>query len=173
LREPRSSLRRANLALLTRCDLVEPAVVAELRREVERWAPGLPIATSEHRPATWLDSARRQRALEEVKGRPVAAFCGIGNPGSFRQTLGRLGLEVVAWRTFPDHHRYDRNDIEDLRRWARELSTDAIVATTQKDLVKIRLERLGDHELWALQIQLHITSGKETLEQMLQSVIRI
>ena len=37
--------------------------------------------------------------------------------------------------------------------------------TTQKDLVKIRLDRLGERELWALQIQLQMTSGQDALEE--------
>ena len=78
---------------------------------------------------------------------------------------------MVAWRTFPDHHPYGREDIEELRRWAREQPADAVLVTTQKDLVKLRLDRLGERELWALHIQLHVTSGQDALEAVLTKVI--
>src|SRR5262249_41103296 len=156
----RSGLCRAGLVLLTRCDLVAPERVAELVREIETWAPGVPIAHSEHRPAQWRSSRGTTLALEALAGRPIAAFCGLGHPEAFRRSLVRLGLDVVAWRTFPDHHAYHREDIDDLRRWAREQPANTALATTQKDLVKIRLERLGDRELWALQIRLHVASGQ-------------
>ena len=53
-------------------------------------------------------------------------------------------VNVVAWRTFADHHAYMRDDIEDLRRWTRAQSPETVLVTTQKDLVKIALDRLGD-----------------------------
>jgi hypothetical protein len=40
-----------------------------------------------------------------------------------------------------------------------------VLVTTQKDLVKIGLDQLGERELWALHIQLHITSGQDALEE--------
>jgi tetraacyldisaccharide 4'-kinase len=169
LRESRGSLRRADVAVLTRCDLVTDEVVQEVRREIGRWAPALPIVESEHRPAGWRNAAGAALDLEGLRGRPVAGFCGLGNPEAFRQSLLRLGLDVVAWRTFPDHHAYDRDDIEDLRGWARELPGTAAVVTTQKDLVKICLDRLGERELWALCIRLHVAKGREVLEEKLLS----
>ena len=82
-------------------------------------------------------------------------------------------MNLTAWRTFPDHHPYSPRDIEELRAWARQLAADTAVVTTQKDLVKIRLDRLGDRELWALQIQLHMTSGQEALEGLLRKTVYV
>jgi hypothetical protein len=45
------------------------------------------------------------------------------------------------------------------------------VATTQKDLVKIRLDRVGDRDLWALQIELHFTAGQDALERLLGNIL--
>ena len=167
LREPPSSLRRADMVILTRCDQVGPGELAKLRARVERTAPAIPIAESNHVPAGWINSSRMRRALEEWRHRPVAAFCGIGNPEAFRRTLTMLGAEPVAFRVFPDHHPYTRNDVEDLRTWARQLATDCVVVTTQKDLVKLRLDRVGDRELWALEIRLQVGAGRNVLEEKL------
>ena len=168
LREPMSGLKRAGAVLLTRCDLVTPAEVQAIKQQVSRHAPNVPTAESTHRPAAWINASRTTAPLESLHGRPVAAFCGLGNPAAFRQSLLNLGLTVVDWRTFPDHHPYSREDIDDLRQWARRQPADAVMATTQKDLVKIRLDRLGDRDLWALQIQLDVHAGAEALESALQ-----
>ena len=101
----------------------------------------------------------------------VAAFCAIGNPDAFRKTLTALGLNVIAWRTYPDHHPYTKDDVESLRDWARQLPEGAAVVTTQKDLVKIRLESLGSRDLWALAIQLQITSGQDAFEALLRKSV--
>ena len=45
------------------------------------------------------------------------------------------------------------------------------MVTTQKDLVKLRLTRLGERELWALRIHLHIDAGREALDQELESLV--
>lgn len=168
LREPVGSLKRAHVAMVTRCDLANPEEVSRIRETVLRIKADLPIVESTHRPAQWRNSRQETAALEALQNRPIAAFCGLGNPEAFRQTLVKLGLNVVAWRTFPDHHAYSRDDVEELRSWARQLAPDAAVVTTQKDLVKLRLDRLGERELWALQIQLQITSGQEAFEALLQ-----
>ncbi len=168
LREPIGSLQRADAVILTRCDLVTAQAVSAIKATVAMIKPEMPIAESTHRPAQWRNASQQTAPLDALKERPIAAFCGLGNPEAFRQTLVKLGLNVVAWRTYPDHHLYSKDDVEALRAWARQLPHDAALATTQKDLVKIRLDRVGDRELWALQIALHLTSGQEALEALLQ-----
>jgi tetraacyldisaccharide 4'-kinase len=169
LREPASSLGRADVVLLTRCDMTSPEALSRLHEEVRRHAPGTPITECEHRPTAWVNGARTA-PLGAFAGRPVAAFCGLGNPDAFRRTLVSLGAEPIAWRTYPDHHAYSAADVEDLRQWARALPPDAVIATTQKDLVKIRLDRLGERELWALRISLHLRAGTEELTRKLETI---
>jgi tetraacyldisaccharide 4'-kinase len=108
--------------------------------------------------------------LERVKGRPVAAFCGIGNPEAFRRTLHDLGATIADFRAFPDHHPYTRADVDDLRDWARRRATDGMVLTTQKDLVKLSLPQLGGRDLWAVRIGLHVETGREELDRLLEAV---
>jgi tetraacyldisaccharide 4'-kinase len=170
LREPIGSLKRADVVMLTRCDLVNAETLVEIRSRVKS-VKDVPIVESTHRPADWRNAARETRPLEAWSGRPIAGLCAIGNPDAFRQTLTALGLNIIDWRTYPDHHPYSKEDIESLRTWARQLPADAVVVTTQKDLVKIQLDRIGGRELWALAIQLQITSGQEAFEAMLRKSV--
>jgi tetraacyldisaccharide 4'-kinase len=171
LREPLSSLRRAGMILLTRCDQVSAERLQEIRRRVERIAAGKPIAESIHQPADLVDANGAASDLQQLHGRPLAAFCGLGNPEAFRSTLTRLGAEIGAFRTFPDHHPYSRADLDALRSWARQQAKECVVVTTQKDLVKIRLTQLGDRPLRALRIQLHLLWGGEHLDHQLKEVL--
>lgn len=173
LRESPRGLRRASLALLTRCDQVDEPTLTKLRTRMGQLAPGLPLVETTHQPAAWINSAEQRQPREFLTGRPVAGFCGIGNPEGFRRTLVALGLNVLAWRTFPDHHAYSRGDIDELRVWAKQLPAEAALVTTQKDLVKIRLETLADRDLWALRIELAVRAGKEILEEKLRGVLRL
>jgi tetraacyldisaccharide 4'-kinase len=171
LREPVSGLKRAGAVIVTRCDQVQRAKVEEIRARVARQAPDVPLAESSHQPVAWDNSKHEPRALGDIAGRPVAAFCGIGNPEAFRKTLVNLGAALTDFRAFPDHHDYTRSDVEALRTWARQQATDCVVVTTQKDLVKLRLDRVGDRELWALRIHLQIDVGREELHEKLRRVV--
>ncbi|MFO0805414.1 MAG: tetraacyldisaccharide 4'-kinase [Gemmataceae bacterium] len=161
LREQPSSLKRADAILLTRCDQVSEAEVDAIREWLKGKAPGVPIATTEHRPAA-----------NELSGATVGAFCGIGNPESFRRTLESLGAVVAEFRTFPDHHAYSRKDVDDLRAWALGLPPGAAVATTQKDWVKLRLDELSGRPLHTVKIEMVVREGEAELHEQLSHVIK-
>jgi tetraacyldisaccharide 4'-kinase len=169
LREPLGSLCRADLVVLTRCDLISVEQRAELRRMLGRIAPGMAVVETSHR-ALGLMNGTRRAAVGRLRGKPVLAFCGLGNPHAFRRTLENLGLEVADFRTFPDHHPYSPADVETLAGWAQSQPGDCVVVTTQKDLVKLRREALGGKELWALRVGLHFDAGQALLDHKLGSV---
>ncbi|MBD3671144.1 MAG: tetraacyldisaccharide 4'-kinase [Gammaproteobacteria bacterium] len=74
-----------------------------------------------------LDGAGDFESLTEWKGKQVHALCGIGNPHRFFDVLRKNGLDVIA-HSFPDHHRFSREDIS---------FDDALpVIMTEKDAVK-------------------------------------
>lgn len=171
LRESPARLKDASLVLLTRCDLVRPMGIAEIRCKIARLAPGVPVAESTHRPVEWISSTGMRAPLAMAASRPVLAFCGIGNPDAFRATLHGLDITPADFRAFSDHHDYRPTDVADLESRARRLPADGIVVTTQKDLVKLRQPRLADRELWALRIGLHVNRGQEELDRKLEAVL--
>jgi tetraacyldisaccharide 4'-kinase len=170
LREPIAGLRRADVVLMTRCDLVSVDGRQEINERVQHIAPGVPMVETAHEPAAWQNASGNELPPKALAGRVAAAFCGIGNPDGFRRTLVRLGVHVVAWRTFRDHHNYAEADLEELRQWAGKLPAETVLVTTQKDLVKIGVNRLGERELWSLRIHLRVMGGLEDLEERLRAI---
>jgi tetraacyldisaccharide 4'-kinase len=174
LRESPRSLRRlgaVGVVVLTRCDQVAEADLRHLREAIARIVPEVPVVETRHQATGLVNAQKTSAPLELLGQRPLAAFCGLGNPEAFRRTLTDLGAAVAAFRTFPDHHAYTRTDVEDLGTWARHQATDCIVVTTQKDLVKVCLTQLGERELWALRVHLHIDAGREALDRKLQALV--
>ncbi len=171
LRESPRGLRRAGVVVLTRCDQVSSEVHSRLREQVARLVPGVPVAETTHRPVE-LVNGPATAPLELLRERPVVAFCGLGNPDAFRRTLRDLGADVREFRTFPDHHAYTRQDVGELTAWARSQPAAAVVVTTQKDLVKLRLARLGPCDVWAVRVRLHVETGREALESKLEGVLQ-
>ena len=170
LREPIHQLRRASAIVITRCDVAG----ADTAREQQIWLserfPGKPIALAEHAP-TELVGADATMSLDILRSKAVAAFCGIGNPDSFRRTLEQLGATPIAFRIFPDHHAYTRNDVEELAKWACEQPAGTQIVTTQKDWVKLRIVDLSGKPLWALKIAFRIIEGEAELHELLQTVL--
>jgi tetraacyldisaccharide 4'-kinase len=72
---------------------------------------------------------------EWLAGRDVLAFCGIGRPGKFAETLGQAGARNAVLRPFPDHHAYTEADAA--RLLAEAARTGLPLVTTGKDAVKL------------------------------------
>jgi tetraacyldisaccharide 4'-kinase len=173
LREPVSSLKRADVILLTRCDQVSEAELKTIRDWLSQRASGVPIATSVHGVACLgkiIPGKPGEMSGNILKGQTVAAFCGIGNPGSFRKTVEGLGATVTAFREFTDHHAYTRTDVESLREWVAQFPADTWILTTQKDQVKLRLPELAGRELWAVEIGLQVKDGDAAFHEALRRI---
>lgn len=171
LREPVSALRRAGAIVLTRCDQVPEGEVEATRSWLaQRW-PNTPVATTEHRPVSLMSTDGVSEPVEILAGLPVGGFCGIGNPSAFRCTLESLGARVVNFRSFPDHHCYTGADVDNLRWWAESLPANSVIATTQKDWVKLRLGELAGRRLWAVRIGLHFREGETAFAGVLANVL--
>ncbi len=91
LRESPTGLRRAGVVMLTRCDQTTALERNRLKKTVARLAPEIPVAETTHRPVDLINCDRQEAPLTLLRERPVAAFCGIGNPEAFRRTLVDLG----------------------------------------------------------------------------------
>lgn len=120
LREPvLSGLKRADALILVGKD------VWGVQKYLQEKAIDLPVLTGQFVP--------HSDDLEALKGQPVFAFAGIGNPQKFFDMLRVEGFQVVKTQSFPDHYFYTRFDLEDLKKQANGL----VLVTTTKDWVKI------------------------------------
>lgn len=170
LREPVASLRRAHYVVLSRAGAIEPAVREAIRRRVAAIAPRAAWAEVDHVPQTLQNSSGQQQPIASLAGRPVAAFCGIGNPAGFLHTLRSCGYRVIAFREFADHWGYSRADADALAAWAANLKVDAVVCT-HKDLVKLKADRLGERPLWAVRVALQFLVGQAEFESRLERLV--
>jgi tetraacyldisaccharide 4'-kinase len=135
LREPRSSLSRADCVVVTRADQSDEVI--SLEAEIQGLIGSRPVVTSEMavKGITRMTSER----LEELGSlpQPATAFCAVGNPESFFKQLRRAGIDLVFTRTFPDHHRYTQADVDSLIQESREGGAQSLI-TTAKDAVKLQ-----------------------------------
>ena len=163
LREPTGALSRADLVVLTRTEIRDPAAIEKQVRQINASAPIFACETRLHS----LIEARSGQAVEaeRYRGRPVCAFCAIGNPAAFFSDLRRWGFNPVAEVSFRDHRVYTREDIRRVNRAANEKRASAFL-TTEKDLLNLRSEFDFDLPLLACAVRAEI-SETERFEQVL------
>jgi tetraacyldisaccharide 4'-kinase len=132
LRESISGLRRADLILITRADqcTVEQrqALLKELCR-VRGTDERIEVAFT---PTRLVDLNWQAHPLNTVLRKKTFAFCGIGNPAGFRQTVSSLGVIGEQTQAFPDHHHYDDNDLKRLANTALDLSAEIVLTHTER-----------------------------------------
>jgi tetraacyldisaccharide 4'-kinase len=70
---------------------------------------------------------------EDLRGRNVFAFAGIGRPEKFVSSLQEIGANVTGTQFFADHHAFLPGEISALRNRAG----GAQLVTTEKDFVRL------------------------------------
>lgn len=169
LRESIKGLRRADVVILSRSNLVSTEVRASLEAKVRAINAKLLWVEASHQPARLVNASGATRELSELTDLSIAAFCGIGNPEGFRKTLEQCGATIQDFRTFPDHHAYTAADVAELTTWAKSANCKALLCT-QKDLVKLQVDALGEIPLFALQIEIGFQRGQAELQQAISQV---
>ena len=170
LRESLDGLRRADVVVLSRADMLDRIARERIQDRVRRYAPQALWAEAVHAPRHLLSASGRQEPLEILRGQPLAAFCGLGNPAGFRHTLESCQYRVITTREFADHYRYGRDDVVSLTDWADGLDVAAVLCS-HKDLVKLGIDQLGSRPLWAVAVELELRAGQRELESKLQALL--
>ena len=160
LREPLGSLKRADIALLTRSNLATEAERQKIREQVLAINPNITWGETIHMPTSLVSlESLCDESIEMIRGRSALAFCGIGNPSAFQKTLEQCGVRVEKLIPFPDHYRYTSGDARELVQAAKELGTELLLCT-MKDLVKLNRSDFSEFPLYALAIEIQFTAGE-------------
>jgi tetraacyldisaccharide 4'-kinase len=73
--------------------------------------------------------------FDDIRGVPVYAFAGIGDPGKFFATLAEAGIRPKVQEPYPDHHPYTEQEAE--RILARCKAEGLVPVTTEKDIARL------------------------------------
>jgi len=155
LREGLSSLKRADIFLITKADLVSKKDKLEkLERKLRSINPGAIIAKAIHRPLCFYRLINEENGpfpprrsfaatyevekvnIRELQNREFALVSAIGSPECFEKTILRLGLKINKHFVFRDHHGYIKEDIAHIEDYCRKNNIDTVIST-EKDAVKL------------------------------------
>lgn len=168
MREGFSALKDADLIVIGKADIAGPQKVEVLKKAIAPHLPnGVEFAEIGFKSNGFFNaSGDLVLKSHEIKGRKVIALAGIGNPGSFFKTLEKMGAELLVTEGFKDHHYFKPDEIISLLDYAK--SEDAILVTTEKDMVRIR-NIIDDDLILYLEIDLHFISGEESTKRVIDT----
>jgi tetraacyldisaccharide 4'-kinase len=172
LREPVTSLKRADAVVITKCNQIHEAQSARLEEKLLRINPDMIIAKSIHKPTCAKSISGEKINLEKLKDKRIFAFCGIGNPDAFFSTIKGLGANLIDSRVYNDHHQYTDNCLADIYEQAQRLNADLIL-TTQKDWTKIAslVSIKNDIPFAYLAIELKFTDREDKLKRLIEDAL--
>lgn len=134
-REPLPALSRAQVAVITRSELVLPEKLKSIKARVQQAIGDGIVVSALFQPSLVEALTEKSRPWSWLSGKHVLALSAIGNPDAFEEGLKKAGAQVSSI-PYPDHFAYDG---EDWNHVASEAALSEIpVITTEKDWVKLK-----------------------------------
>ena len=172
LREPVSSLKRADAVVITRCDTANESELNKLEEKLKAINPKIIVSRSIHAPVHAININKEEINLQQLKDKKVFAFCGIGNPEAFLHTIRNLGCDIAGSKIYNDHHNYINDDLSDICKQAKHSKAE-IILTTQKDWTKISVLNTAENNLTLayIAIEFKFLAGETKLRNLIQDKI--
>jgi tetraacyldisaccharide 4'-kinase len=165
-REPLGAVSRADAVILTKTNM------AETNNDFRQWVS----QTFNHKPYAEVDFLNERAIskdssidLNKIVDKSIYIATGIGNFTPLLKYLEKTFTNIVGWRSFPDHCRYTRGDIDLINNDLDGVEAD-IFLTTHKDYVKLRDFDFG-RPIYYLDLKLNFVSGEQNLLSALDKVV--
>jgi tetraacyldisaccharide 4'-kinase len=173
-RESFQSLNRADLVVLTKCQLVDEVSLQNKKSLIPATKKVVCLKSEiDFSDFKILEKSNVESGdLVVQESIPLVwAVAGIAKPEQFFNMLeSNPNLKVKGTQSFPDHFAYQVQDIRDIEKRAEDCD---VILTTEKDFVKIKLLKNSLHSsaFWqALPLQTQISEGEENLNAVLDSI---
>lgn len=137
LREPLSSLKRADVFILTKTNINSDRL-GKIKDFLSSINPPAAVIESMHKPVEFYRIDKNDELLNTdiLRGKTVTLVSGIADPGSFESLITSLGINTGLSFRFPDHHRYLESDLEKIIKESKNKNIDTVI-TTEKDAVRL------------------------------------
>ena len=171
LREPLSSLKRADVIIFTKNNLksldaekIESNILGHINK-IKTFVGYSNLESS----LLKYKNKKLIRVSEMTIENKIVAFSGIANADSFHIILKKYFVNIQKILSFNDHHNYSENDINDVKNNLKKFNSNTIV-TTLKDLVKIK-KNFQDFNIYVVDIQHKIKEENKLLEYLKKKLI--
>jgi tetraacyldisaccharide 4'-kinase len=170
LREPLNALKRADAVVITRCDQIPQNKLTNLKEKLRQINPNMVIAEAIHAPVGVRTADGKKISIVELTAKNIFAFCGIGNPDAFFNTIRKIPANLIGSKIYDDHHHYCVYDITDIQKQA-QISKADLILTTEKDATKIISAWGLQIPLGCLEIELKFIDAEQKISGLIDSVL--
>jgi tetraacyldisaccharide 4'-kinase len=112
----------------------------------------IPVVFSSFQPVELVDVEGRDHGID-LDGKKITAFCGVGNPNRFRNTLEKMGAQIQEFIVFRDHFRYSKRAIRTIEH--RAVHSEFII-TTEKDWVKLPVQFFETKKWYCVRVNISL-----------------
>lgn len=162
LREPLSAMKRASYIFLTKAD---NATHHDILKEIRAYNARAKIVQCAHFPRNIVSIDRKEsKHIDFLFQKKIMAFSGIASPDSFEGFLTKNGAEIVIKKRFADHHRFSKQELDNLIQVAQSHHVDFVI-TTEKDAVRLPADFAPQTPFFFLKIDIEILSGEDNFEE--------
>ncbi len=170
LREPLSGLKRATHIIITKSKHID---INPIKTVIRKYNTEAEIMSCYYEPVSLINlHTGEQLPLETLNGNNVFVMTGIAQPDGFSKLLKEYGATVQRVYTYPDHHRFRRDEIEHVYKRASNWHADAVIIT-EKDSVRFSKKaglKIRTCPVFYLKIEIKIQSGKKTFSDCIMNI---
>ena len=110
-----------------------------------------------------------RRQIESPVGGKLIAFCGIGRPGQFFDSLKAAKQKIAETVIFHDHHSYEQRDVDRLLRLKKQTGADGFI-TTEKDAINLGALAAQLEPIQSAGLRMELEFPEQALTGMLQTL---
>lgn len=161
-REPRKSLRRSNLILVTAAQSAWNEIIPKDRAGSSYSASlravslvGFNSQGLKEYPLSWLYRSK------------ILTVSGVADPNGLYRLIHEYDGEIVSTLEFPDHHFYTTSDWQEINRMGRLVD---LIVTTEKDILKLQRFPFSKDKLMALRVAMTVENGAALVDAILEKV---
>ncbi|MCX6639163.1 MAG: tetraacyldisaccharide 4'-kinase [bacterium] len=168
LREPITSLHRADLIVVTRFDANNAGKNSLFESLSHQFGAEKMLTCRTRTSRCYHLRDLKLMTLENLSKLVLLPFCGLARPEGFLNSVRQLGCQAPCLIRFPDHHQYHVRDVQRLAEAYTKSGVDYLI-TTEKDAVKLGglFQALP---ILVLEIDIEWLSGMENLHRELSRI---
>ena len=154
LREPLSSLKRADILIFTKTNLMTPNdFLNKTIKSVRK--PYFSSTLEAETPISF-----QGEPLLVKKGTKAVALSAIADTKGFITTLKQLNINIVDHYDFVDHYNYRQSDLEKLAKHIKNLNIKVVI-TTEKDMIKLAPLDLLEIKFYSVKVSFSMEKNDE------------
>lgn len=169
-REGLSALKYADYIAIGRVDLVTREKLEQIECLLKKYIrDDVQIGYFKYQFKRILDcNFKNEQELSGLRDQKVVTVTGLASPDSFNQMISALDAKIIQSYSFSDHHYYTESELNKIISYADE--NNAIILTTEKDVVKIR-KVVNNNKIFFLEIELQFVKEEESLKLLVDNLV--